>query len=285
MPDLGKEVENAFNILKQHHLVEYRSPVKNNLRSPEDTSAISITHRNVTEYRRSFAFPSVRDHRARTVRSVSVCLDLPKGARIDEKLFLENLGAILRSLPFLKELTITGRYKPYSISRDIFRGCLFSLEKLHCNVDKLLIASWNSLRRRSIRDFRGFLDIVNGPPPEILAYDMASLEYLETSAHFAARLTDPAKITHISLHASRSRTRPTLCHLSNLLGDQLISLRVNRTIVKSTSISEEEVKKADVPGLLWESDSPLMVCCMLRTPKLKYLEIRDVSLKVSLASS
>lgn len=288
MRDLGKTVENAFLILQKHNLVDTRLPVtrRNQQRAEEEASKMTITHRNVTGVRRSLTFPSVRAQHVQTIRSLSVSLDFPKDAPINARMFLENLAAVLRSLDGLQELTLTGsKQSLYSAPRDIFQGCSFSLRKLHCSVDKVLVASWSSLRQHSIHDFSGFLDVVRGPPSDVLPWGMANLKHLETSAYFAERLTNPANITHISLHTSRSRTRPTLWHLSNLLGDQLISLRVNRTLVESRSLSAEAVteaaKEVDMTALLWESDSPLMICCMLRAPKLKYLEIRDKSLKVS----
>ncbi|RPD76891.1 hypothetical protein L226DRAFT_611303 [Lentinus tigrinus ALCF2SS1-7] len=281
MSDLGKTVEKAFEILKRHNLVNIPPPVlkKNQPHGTAEESNMAITYHNVTAVRRSLTFPSVHAQYARTIRSLSVSLDIPSNdMEIDGKMLLKNLALILRSLPALTELTITGKQTPHLIPRDIFRGCSFSLEKLHCTLDKLLAASWSSLPQRTIRDFRGFLDVVDGPPSDVLPWNMASLEYLETSAHFAERLTIPAKITHLSLHTNRARTRPTLCHLSNLLGDQLISLRVNRTLVASKSPPAEVVEDADVTALLWQSDSPIMISCMLRTPNLKYLEIRDKSL-------
>ncbi len=284
MPDLVKSVEEAYQILMRHNLVGSPSPASGQDQQPvsAEKSTISLTCRNVTEVRRSLAFPSVRAERARNICSISVSLEVPRAARIDEKTFLENFAAILRSLPALKELSIIGYDTPHTPSRDIFGGCMFNLEKLHCDSNKLLVASWNSVGQSSIRDFRGFTNFVTeGPPSEIQPRDMANLKHLETSAYFAERLTTPAKVTHISLHTSRSKTKDTLWYLSNLLGDQLVSLRVNRTLVASKSPPLEDVEKADTNGLLWASDSPLMICCMLRAPNLTYLEIRDTSLKVS----
>ncbi|KAH9856231.1 hypothetical protein C2E23DRAFT_882337 [Lenzites betulinus] len=244
--------------------------------------AESRLYREAQLSRLNFVFWSVAvsvPHRASAVRVLTLSLAGKEGI-FPTSGVVSRLGATLRSLPDLRELSVLGVKLLTSEYRNILSGVSFTrLRKFACDSDELVLASWASLaEQKELEDFRGLYRHDTHLPSNIRPGVWPKLRILETGAVFLERIDEGSQITHLSTYLPRMTASRILQRVTETLGGHLIGLRVIRTILAPRSGGIHWFVEPQLnTDLYWESDSPVALCGALRAPALKFLELRDIS--------
>ncbi len=143
-----------------------------------------------------------------------------------------------------------------------------------CNCDAIVLACWPALAVQSeLEEFRGLYDYATYIPVEVSPGVWPNLRILDAGATFVEHLTGRSKVTSLSVHVPRTTAMSVLARISQTLGDQLVKLRVIRTILCPHSGGSDWTTVGSEP--YWESDSPVVLCAALRVPALKLFELWD----------
>lgn len=217
---------------------------------------------------------SVVYHRATAVQSLTISLEGLTGLCESANALLRLAGA-LSSLPDLRELTISGAKPHRDAVRDILPGITFSrLQRFVCDSDAIVLACWPALAVQSeLEEFRGLYDYNGYIPFDMTPGVWPNLRILDAGASFVERITDGSKVTCLSVHVPRATATNILARITRKLGGQLITLRVVRTILCPHSGGSDWAPAGSDP--YWESDSPVVLCAVLRAPVLRLFELRD----------
>ncbi|KAI0350938.1 hypothetical protein OH77DRAFT_1524464 [Trametes cingulata] len=219
-------------------------------------------------------------HRADAVRSLTISLDGLEGRAKSAGTVMRLAGALAR-LTDLRDLTLVGAGKlPKSCACDILEACKSTrLRKFRCDNDALVLASWSSLSKQAeVEEFRGLFHLTDDLPSEVQPSAFPCLQVLDSAMPFVRRVTKDSRITHLSIRVPRLTAVQELERVSVVLGDQLVALRVIRTIFAPRTVGNDwEYNPPFADGRLWRFDSPVILCRALRAPLLQFFELRDVT--------
>ncbi|KAH9887020.1 hypothetical protein C8Q73DRAFT_813028, partial [Cubamyces lactineus] len=217
-------------------------------------------------------------HRSNTMRTLEISLE---GASKDFlREMVPHLRKALSGLPALREFSLLDvQDLPPNAAEDIFEGAEFSLIKLACDSDDIIVRSWKSLKKQTqLEEFRALLDYTLVLRPDMTPDVFPKLRLLDTSTPFAVRVTSASAIRNLSIWMAYHEVRPALARITQTLGGNLSSLKVTRHIMKFPSpyFGITFAPQGWQPSRHWELHSPIAVCEVLRAPNLVYLEINDV---------